>query len=211
MNVCRVLLTHVPLLVALLAAAGCALYQPAAPIESRGETPASPATHLPPPLPKPALAPPAKPGAPVIKPLPDVESPAVRAIPLPESGAAPLSPDAARENAPQAARAPAIAELIAKADRSSAQGQVEAARANLERAVKIAPRDAELWQRLAMLSYAQGDWAQARSLAERSNSFAAQGSPLAARNWTLIGNAELKLGNQSAAAAAFNRSGGGTP
>jgi uncharacterized protein HemY len=196
-------------LAALTLLAGCAGNQTIAPIEDRITKPEVPVVRAPPPVaPKPAAVP--VPGQPIVKPLPDVESPAVRAVPIPESGAGtPLPSTLAPPTG--AAPAPAIAGLIAKADQSSAQGQYDAARANLERAVKIAPRDAELWQRLAMVSYAQEDWSQAKALAERSNSFAAQNSPLAARNWTLIGNAELKLGNQSAAAAAFERAGAAPP
>lgn len=191
----------------LLVLAGCASNQAVAPIEGRNVKEERPVVAAPPPA-APSRAPAPTPGGPVVRALPDVEAPAARALPIPEAGrdAVPLAPPA-----PAAARAPAITELLAKADRSTAQGQHDVARANLERAVKIAPRDAELWQRLAMLSYAQGDWAQAKSLAERSNSFAVPGSALASRNWTLIGNAELKLGNQSAAASAFARSGSGTP
>jgi len=193
-----------------LALAGCAGNHTVAPIEARSVKPEAPVVRAPP-APKP-VAPPAPapaPGGPVVKALPDPESPALRAVPIPESGAGAIalpSPSDLPTTPPRGERAPAIAELLAKADQSSAVGQYDAARANLERAVKIAPRDAELWQRMAMVSYAQGDWPQAKALAERSNSFTAPGSALAARNWTLIGNAELKLGNQSAAAAAFERS-----
>lgn len=198
-------------LVALVLLTGCAGNQTIAPIEDRIAKPEVPVVRAPRPAPpKPAPAPAPGPGLPIVKPLPDVESPAVRAVPIPESGNGVVQPSTL---APPVSgeRAPAVAGLIAKADQSSAQGQYEAARANLERAVKIAPRDAELWQRLAMVSYAQEDWTQAKALAERSNSFAAERSALAARNWTLIGNAELKLGNQSAAAVAFERAGGVTP
>ncbi|MGE3773559.1 MAG: tetratricopeptide repeat protein [Gammaproteobacteria bacterium] len=197
----------------LLVLAGCAGNQYVAPIEGRSVQQEKAVAAVPP-LAKPTPVPAPQPGGPIVRALPDVEGPAARAIPIPEAGtsAAPLAPsDAMALPAPAPARAPAIAELLAKAERSSAQGQHDAARANLERAVKIAPRDAELWQKLAMLSYAQGDFAQAKSLAERSNSFAPRNSALASRNWTLIGNAELKLGNQSAAAAAFERSGAGAP
>lgn len=198
----------------LLALAGCAGQQSVAPIEGRSVEQERPAAAAPPSPAQPAPVPAPAPGGPVVRALPDVEAPAARAIPIPDAGtnAVPLAPpDALALPAPAPARAPAIAELLAKADRSSAQGEHDAARANLERAVKIAPRDAELWQKLAMVSYAQGDWAQAKSLAERSNSFAPPGSALASRNWTLIGNAELKLGNQPAAAAAFERSSDAAP
>ncbi|MCC7121027.1 MAG: tetratricopeptide repeat protein [Gammaproteobacteria bacterium] len=189
--------------------AGCAGNQTVAPIEGRNVQQERPAAARPAVAPKPAPVPAPAAGSPVVRALPDTESPAVRAIPIPEAGATVLPvvpPDTTASPGPATARAPAIAELLARADESAAQGRHDAARASLERAVKIAPRDAELWQRLAMASYAQGDWAQAKSLAERSNSFAAPDSALASRNWTLIGNAELKLGNQSGAAAAFERS-----
>lgn len=195
----------------LLAVAGCASNSTIAPIEGRSVARETPVATPPRPTPKPAPPPAVAPGSPVVRALPDVEPPGARAIPIPEAGALPAPDGAVVLPAPAPTRAPAIAELLARAEQSSAQGQHDAARASLERAVKIAPRDAELWQKLAMVSYAQGDWAQAKSLAERSNSFAAPGSALAARNWTLIGNAELKLGNQSAAASAFERSGGVMP
>jgi len=191
-----------------LALAGCAGNHTVAPIEARSVKPEAPIVRAPP-APKPVVPPAPAPGGPVVKALPDPESPALRAVPIPESGTGAVALPAPSElptTPPRGERAPAITELLAKADQSSAVGQYDAARANLERAVKIAPRDAELWQRMAMVSYAQGDWSQAKALAERSNSFTAPGSALAARNWTLIGNAELKLGNQSAAAAAFERS-----
>ncbi len=191
---------------------GCAGNQTTAPIEDRRSKPEV-VVRAPLPVAKPAPLPVRKQGSPVANPLPDVESPAVRAIPIPAPGdGAPLAPvDLPPAAAARGTPVPAVAELLAKADQSSAQGQLDAARANLERAVKISPRDAELWQRLAMLSYTQEDWAQAKALAERSNSFAVANSVLAARNWTLIGNAELKLGNQSAAADAFDRAGGAAP
>ncbi len=215
MNMSRHVLANIASFCLLLALAGCASNRTMAPIEGRGMKQEIPtATSSAPSAPKPAVVPAPQPGGPVVRALPDVEAPGARMIPLPESGAGAVSlapPGAIALPAPTPARAPAIAELLAKAEQSSAQGQYEAARANLERAVKIAPRDAELWQKLATVSYAQGDWAQAKSLAERSNSFASPGSALASRNWTLIGNAELKLGNQSGAAAAFERSGGAAP
>lgn len=212
MNTYPPVLRSIALCCVLLGLAACAGQQTAAPIEGRAIEAEVPAVRQAPVLPRPAPVPAPAPGGPLVKALPDAESPGARAIPLPEAGAAavPLPPGSTQAPT-RGERAPAINELLARADRSSAQGMHDAARANLERAVKIAPRDAELWQRLAMVSYAQGDWVQAKSLAERSNSFAAPGSAIAARNWTLIGNAELKLGNQSAAASAFERAGKAAP
>ena len=194
----------------LLLLAGCANQAAMAPIEARQMKKPEPVVRAPPPV---AAKPAPKPqtNGVVVKPLEEVASPAQAAIALPVPGeATPLLP---AEAAPlpgeldAVGMVPAVAELVAKADQASAEGQHEAARANLERALKIAPRDASLWHRLATVSYSEGDWSQAKTLAERSLSLAPAGSPLGARNWTLIGNAESKLGNQSAASAAFERAG----
>jgi len=198
----------------LLLLAGCASNQAGmAPIEARHMKKPEPVVRPPLPVaPKPVPRP--QPNGVVVKPLEDAASPAREAIALPVPGeSVPLPTDApASPGQPgAAAMVPAIAELVAKADQASANGQHDAARANLERALKISPRDATLWHRLATVTYAQEDWAQAKTLAERSLSLAPPGSPLSARNWTLIGNAESKLGNQSAASAAFERAGVATP
>jgi len=199
---------------AVLLLAGCASNQAVmAPIEARQMKKPEPVVRAPPPVAaKPVPAP--QTNGVVVKPLEDAASPAEAAIALPVPGEAmPLPADTATlPGEPGAApMVPAVAELVAKADQASASGQHDAARANLERALKISPRDATLWHRLATVSYAQEDWAQAKALAERSLSLAPAGSPLGARNWTLIGNAESKLGNQSAASAAFGRAGVSTP
>jgi tetratricopeptide (TPR) repeat protein len=198
----------------LLLLAGCASNQTGiAPIEARLMQKAEPIVRTPPPVaPKPAQQP--QTDGVVVKPLEDPASPARAAIALPVPGeAVPLPSDTVTMTGEPGAAdmVPAIAGLVAKADQASAEGRHDAARANLERALKISPRDAVLWHRLATVSYAQEDWAQAKTLAERSNSLASAGSPLGARNWMLIGNAESKLGNQSAASAAFDRAGMSAP
>jgi len=198
----------------LLLLAGCTSNQAGmAPIEARLMKKPEPVVRAPPPA-APVPAPQPKTNGVVVKPLEDPANPARAAIALPVPGAAaPLPSDAATMAGEPGAAAmvPAVAELVAKADQASADGQHDAARANLERALKISPRDAVLWHRLATVSYAQEDWAQAKSLAERSMSLAPAGSPLGARNWMLIGNAESRLGNQSAASAAFERAGVSAP
>lgn len=200
----------------LLGLGGCATQQGApAPIEERRvgapqPTVPVPAVRAPTPAPRPAPLP--ETGA-VVRALPDDESPGARALALPAPGEVVPLPAPADAGAGQVGGSfvPAVTELVARADEASAAGRHDAARASLERALKISPRDAALWHRLATVSYAQEDWAQAKSLAERSNSFAAAGSALLARNWMLIGNAETRLGNQSAAAEAFARAGAAAP
>ena len=65
-------------------------------------------------------------------------------------------------------------------------GRLSNAAASLERALRIEPRNPRLWQELARVRLQQGDFAQAESLAARSNSFAGGDSGLRAENQRII-------------------------
>ena len=80
----------------------------------------------------------------------------------------------------------AIAGLLNSARSDSAAGRLTNAAATLERALRIEPRNPRLWQQLARVRLQQGDFAQAESLAARSNSFAAGDSSLRAENQRII-------------------------
>jgi tetratricopeptide (TPR) repeat protein len=73
----------------------------------------------------------------------------------------------------------------------------------LERALRIEPRNAWLWQELAQLRLTQGQYAQAMSLAQKSISFAGRDSRLRAMDWRVIGNARVAQGNSAGAEQAF--------
>ena len=88
--------------------------------------------------------------------------------------------------------------LLDRARLDNGSGQREAAGASLERALRIEPRNAWLWHELAQLRHAQGQYAQAISLAQKSNSFAGSDRRLQAWNWRVIGNARVAQGNTSA-------------
>jgi tetratricopeptide (TPR) repeat protein len=75
----------------------------------------------------------------------------------------------------------------------------------LERALRIEPRNAWLWQELAQLRLVQGQYAQAISLAKKSISFAGRGRRLLALDWRVIGNARVAQGSPAEAEQAFNR------
>src|SRR5215471_9958433 len=66
----------------------------------------------------------------------------------------------------------AIAGLLNSARADSAAGRLTNAAATLERALRIEPRNPRLWQELARVRLKQGEYAQAESVASRSNSFA---------------------------------------
>src|SRR5213593_4506867 len=106
---------------------------------------------------------------------PELGGPAPAPAPLPE-------PAARTENL-------AIAGLLDGARADAAAGRLANAAASLERALRIEPRNPRLWQELARVRLKQGDYAQAESVASRSNSFAANDNALRAENWRLIAQA----------------------
>jgi len=100
---------------------------------------------------------------------------------------------------------PAVVALLDRAHIDSAAGQREAAGASLERALRIEPRNAWLWHELAQLRLAQGQYAQAITLAQKSISFAGSERGLRALDWRVIGNARVAQGNSAGAEEAFKR------
>jgi hypothetical protein len=116
--------------------------------------------------------------------------------PEPQPEAAPPPPIAAPEPPPP----PARTENIAVA------GLMETARADaaaaIERALRIEPRNPRLWQELARVRLQQRQFAQAESVAARSNSWAGADNALRADNWRLIAEAREGRGDSAGARAA---------
>ncbi len=100
----------------------------------------------------------------------------------------------------------AVAALLAQARNEAASGDAERAAATLERALRIEPTNPWLWHRLAVLRLQQGHWAQAQTLAARSNSFAAGNLRLLGGNWQVIGEARRGAGDTARAAEALRQS-----
>lgn len=100
---------------------------------------------------------------------------------------------------------PAVLALVNQADRSAQAGHLEAAADSLERALRIDPRNARVWQRLAALRLAQGDSAEAQALAAKSNSVAGQDVAVQVANWRLIAEARRQLGDGPGARRALAR------
>ena len=96
----------------------------------------------------------------------------------------------------------AIAGLLQSARSDSAAGRLTNAAATLERALRIEPRNPRLWQELARVRLKQGEYAQAESVASRSNSFAGRDDGLRADNWRLIAQAREARGDPDGARAA---------
>ncbi len=79
--------------------------------------------------------------------------------------------------------------LLAQADQLEAKGELEASAAALERALRIEPKNARLWHRLAVIRLAQGQNSLAANFAAKSNSLAGKDTDLIARNNQLMRDA----------------------
>ncbi len=100
-------------------------------------------------------------------------------VEAPEAPPAAPPPLARRENV-------AIAGLMQSARADAAAGRLANAAASLERALRIEPRNPRLWHELARVRMQQGDYAQAESVAARSNTWAGADAELRAANQRLI-------------------------
>jgi Tfp pilus assembly protein PilF len=124
--------------------------------------------------------------------------PAPEPAPKPEPAPAPPvvpAPQPPKENI-------AIAGLMDSARADVAAGRLANAAASLERALRIEPRNPRLWHELARVRLKQGQYAQAESVAARSNSWAADDKALRAENWRLIAQARDARGDTEGARAA---------
>jgi len=121
--------------------------------------------------------------------------------PAPVESAAPAPPAAPAAQAPN----PAVERLMASARADQAASRLGSAEATIERALRIAPRDARLWQQLARIRLQQGQYQQAESLAARSNTWAGSDNALRAQNWNLIAQARDARGDSAGARAALQK------
>jgi len=85
------------------------------------------------------------------------------------------------------------------------RGDLDEAIATLERAIRLSPRDPELWLARADLSLAAGDAAAAVQFARKGLALAGDRQPLLRRAWLTIADAEAARGNAEAAAAIRER------
>lgn len=117
---------------------------------------------------------------------------------------APVSdPVPAPVTAPAPVGSAAVASLMDGARADVGAGRLANAAASLERALRIEPRNPRLWQELAKVRLKQGDYAQAESVAARSNSWAGADNRLRADNWRLIAQAREARGDAAGARAAL--------
>lgn len=99
----------------------------------------------------------------------------------------------------------AVQVLQRRANDQLSAGDYTAAAASLERALRIAPRDAKLWNSLAHVRAAQKRYAQVEQLASKSNQLSNGNARLNAENWGLIADARRARGDRSGARQARER------
>lgn len=129
--------------------------------------------------------------------LPEVEDRIIidgKALPLPDENipsAEPLS------DAPT--MSPVVSSLLSQARDQRRLGNWNAAAMLLERALRIEPRTALIWSRLANIRFDQGAWSRAIQLGAKSNTLAGRNIDLKRQNWILMANSYEKLGDTASA------------
>ncbi len=173
-------------------------------------------TRIPRPAPPPAAPQPQQPAMP--QPEPGVETMPLergeplrpQAMPQPEllppgdmtvedvQTAVDVAPEAPSDN-------PVVVSLLQQADSLAASGQLDRAAASVERGLRIAPKDASLWQKLARIRLEQGKYHQAESMAKKSIALARGRPGMIADNWKLIAEARQARGDAVGAQRALDK------
>ena len=96
----------------------------------------------------------------------------------------------------------AVRSLVGQAEKQEAAGNLPAAISSIERALRIEPRNAHLWNKLAHLRFTQGQNGLAEELASKSNSLAGADVKIKRDNWNLIARARRALGDATGAGVA---------
>jgi len=117
----------------------------------------------------------------------DVEDRAIvngKALPLPEDNVVIAEPLAG-----EVPMSPVVKSLLADARQQRQLQNWVAAAGSLERALRIEPRNAVLWARLAEIRFDQKAWRKSIQLAAKSNTLAGKNQNLRRQNWVLIASA----------------------
>lgn len=122
-----------------------------------------------------------------------IYGPAPRPAPQPDAprdGASARIPDPAGERGrPSDGAGPSAGATAALVTQSRAErdtGNLGGAAATIERALTIAPEDAQLWMELAEIRMEQGDWDQAEEMARKALTLTAERSEVAERARRLL-------------------------
>lgn len=135
------------------------------------------------------------------QPLPeDIPPQPVRQAPVPPSETAAPAPVEQPSAAPQGNQA--VVALLDSAANHVGSGQLDKAASDLERALRIEPRNAAIWHDLGQIRLHQQQYDQAEAMASKSNALASSNRSLQARNWRLMSVARRSRGDAAGADAA---------
>ena len=144
-------------------------------------------------------------------PAPPVSAPPKANAPVPVKPAPPPPPPPVVKYTappPAAPELPAAASsLAAQAEKQRERGDYVGAAATLERAIRIQPREAYLWNRLARVRLDQNNYDQAGSLAQKSNTLSKDQDQIKQDNWGMIAATRRAAGDQSGAEEAEAKAG----
>ena len=86
------------------------------------------------------------------------------------------------------------AELLIDAEQALERGDYNRAELQMERAIRVNPRNGKAWQLMARIRYEQGDYDQTVQFCLKSNTLANHDRSLMRQNWVLLEKAYTILG-----------------
>jgi predicted Zn-dependent protease len=123
---------------------------------------------------------------------------AVKPVPPPEPEP-PKAPEALKPLEKFAPQSPAVGSLVMAANENSQSGNQDSAVASIERAIRIEPRNATLYYKLAVLRLKQSKPRLAEDLARKAVLLAVNDNTLKKHSWLLIANARELQNNVAGA------------
>lgn len=128
----------------------------------------------------------------------------IESSPLPSSD--PLQREPIDNN--RATVSPVLRRLLAQSEASNAQQDWVQSEVYLERALRIEPKNALVWHRMAIVKMQQNKHDQAIQFASKSNTLARGDDGLKRRNWSVIADANSALNRPDKANEARNKAQG---
>jgi len=102
----------------------------------------------------------------------------------------------------------AVTPLAEQAEQQMKMGQLDKAFATAERAVRIDPYNAKLWNLMARIQFKQENYSQAEQLAKKSNLLAKNDKALKSVNWKIIAAVLSQQGKEEQAEKALQKAQG---
>ncbi len=148
------------------------------------------------------------PSRPLLMPTPPATTGIIPKFDLPTPPPTPPAPAEFKPAESSATLSPAVSALLATANQSSKSGDMESAAAAIERAIRIEPRNGELFYKLAVLRLKQSKPVLAEDLAKKSALLAGKDNTLKKNSWLLIAHAKEMQGDKAGASEAESKAAG---